>query len=199
MPITITAVPVVVATPGFAGDTIRVPLSAEPSAMWLDQLRRQELPGKAHRVDGAALEFYLDHDTRDVIKAMQRIAKAINAADQAFDADAAATVESEIETEQDDRRRRIERLLQQWWEQEVERRERQRLRAQALAGAGAAEAETTPAPEAAAEARDPSGDTPASEGPDVVTEGPPTNEPAPNTEAPQSGADPPEAGTTPDA
>jgi len=185
MSITITAAPVVVATPGFAGDTVRVPLSAEPSAGWLDQLRRQDLPGKAHRVDGAALEFYLDHDTRDVIKAMQRIAKAVEAADHAFDAEAAAEVEAEIGAEADARRTRIDRLLQQWWEQDVEKRQRQRARAQAAAGAQGAPAETTPAPNAVPETTDPSSEALAAK-PNVPTKDDSSDEPAPNRGAPEA-------------
>ena len=189
MSITITGVPVIAATPGFAGDSIRVPLSAEPSAIWLDQLRRQELPGKAHRVDGAAIEFYLDHDTRDVIKAMQRIAKAIEATDQAFDEEAAAEVEAAIESQADDRRRRIERLLQQWWDQEVAKRERLRLRAEAAAGAAAAGvAESSPAAEAESDTSHPSGEM-QSPKPADQTEEAASIPPTPDAEAAGPGAD----------
>ena len=123
MTIEITGAPTAVSSPGFAGDAVRIPLSEEPTAAWLDHLRRQPLPGKAHRLDGAALEFYLDRDSRDVVGAMKRIADAIAATNtsSAAAAEDDAKAEERLREATDGRREKINRLLEEWWTKRQEK------------------------------------------------------------------------------
>lgn len=126
MHIEIAEVPRVVTAPRFAGDGIRVPLSEQPPPEWLDHLRRQQIPGKAYRVEGAAIEVFLERDTRDIGATMNKIVRAISAANAAYadhgDDDAQRSARDQDEAEA--RRGRIERLLERWWNEEVQRRER---------------------------------------------------------------------------
>jgi hypothetical protein len=117
MPVEISDAPRVSPTPGFAGVTVMVPLSEEPTRAWLDQLALQELPGKGHRVGGASIEFHLDRNLTDVQAIMDRLADAIARANVAC---AERDREAEkAQTARDARHKaqfeRVDRGLEKWW------------------------------------------------------------------------------------
>lgn len=126
MSVEIAGPPVPVQSPAFAGVTLRVPLSEEPSAAWLDVLVGQEkLPGKGHRVTGCAIDFHLGRGDRDVDKALRDIDSAIAQTNVQYAADAAlleqraggpaARAAAAIE--------RVTPLCATWWAERVAARE----------------------------------------------------------------------------
>jgi hypothetical protein len=88
--IEITGPPVPIQSPSFAGVTLRVPLSEEPSAAWLDVLVvHEKLPGKGHRASGGSIDFHLGRGDRDVGKALREIDAAIASTNAKYEADRA--------------------------------------------------------------------------------------------------------------
>jgi hypothetical protein len=78
--------PVPIQSPSFAGVTLRVPLSEEPSAAWLDVLvSHDKLPGKGHRVNAEAIDFHLGRGDRDVGKALREIDAAIVSTNEKYE------------------------------------------------------------------------------------------------------------------
>jgi hypothetical protein len=116
MSISISGTPTIVPGPAFAGITIRIPLSAAPSAEWLDHLASEAPPGKGHRINGNSIEFCLDRESSDVDATLTRIAKAIESV-SARVSDAAPVDGKQREA---DARRALEekasRLMAKWWE-----------------------------------------------------------------------------------
>src|SRR4051812_8436583 len=89
MPIYISGQPTLVESPGFAGITVRVPLSEAPPEAWLDRLLAQGLVGKGYRVVDDSLHFFLDRGSRDIQNTMKRLNDAVNATSAEWDANAA--------------------------------------------------------------------------------------------------------------
>jgi hypothetical protein len=125
MPVEISGPPVPVDSPRFAGVTIRVPLSETPTEAWLDVLVLQDLPGKGHRLDGAALEVHLDRGSRDVKAAMNTITQGIDKTNQLYERE-----KTEIESRASGPGKRAEavkqkvtRLLDEWWKSRRPQRE----------------------------------------------------------------------------
>ena len=87
MAIEITGPPVPIQSPSFAGVTLRVPVSEQPSAAWLDVLvSHDKLPGKGHRVHANAIDFHLARGDRDVGKALREIDTAIASTNKQYEA-----------------------------------------------------------------------------------------------------------------
>jgi hypothetical protein len=118
MSIEISGTPTPVPCPRFAGLTIRVPLTEEPTKVWLDLLALQSLPGKGFRLDGAALEFHLDRNDHDVLSAMRKLADAIAKTGEVYERQGAQQEAGATRAEERDANlvRKVSGQLQQWWE-----------------------------------------------------------------------------------
>ena len=119
MAIEISGAPVPAQSPRFAGVTLRVPLSEEPSGAWLDVLVAQaKLPGKGHRIEGSVLELHLSHGDRDVRKALRNLDAAVASANERYAADR-ELLEQEARgpaTRAEAAARKIAPLCAEWWE-----------------------------------------------------------------------------------
>ena len=106
--------------PAFAGVTVRVPLTEEPSQAWLDLLALQAIPGKGHRVAGAAVEFYLDRGTTNVQEVIKVIAAAITKTSTEL-APMLADLEAKAEADRNGAtayRGMVDRRLDTWWSEQ---------------------------------------------------------------------------------
>lgn len=107
-----------VENPAFAGMTLRVPLSEEPTSAWLNVLVMQpKLPGRGQRLSTNAIELHLGHTEKDVKRALRDLGEAISAANAQY-------AENDVALEQRSPRSATERtsaidklntLCQEWW------------------------------------------------------------------------------------
>lgn len=120
MSVEISGAPTPVSGPGFPGLTVSVPLSEVPTEVWLDLFALEDLPGKGHRLNASTLEFHLDRDSHDVVKSMDAIQSAIDAANQKYD-EAGAQLEagsSKAGQRSDAVHAKTSRLLEEWYERQ---------------------------------------------------------------------------------
>jgi hypothetical protein len=116
--IEITGAPMPIESPAFAGVTLRVPLSEQPTSAWLNVLVTQAtLPGRGHRVTSRSIDIHLGHTEKDVKKALRDLDQAIAETNEKYDADRAILEQHTPRTtaQRPAAMEKITRYCDEWW------------------------------------------------------------------------------------